>query len=162
MTRGNGKGRTSLMPTEVGDPYFPGARGGAGSDCAQTTPQTVQTIAWFGTLRQAPRGLQTFLRTTLDTTQEAPLAIVDGNSSMTIRARPTARQQRPQETTCEHKRNCAHGTHNNAHRRQQSAAARLLAGVCRLVRREVSQSGYSDHAGRTRPGRGGASVVFPA
>jgi len=88
------------MPTEVGIPYFTGARGGAASDCAQVAPQTVQTIARFGTLRLAPRGLQTFLRTTLDTTQEAPLAIVDGNSSMTIRARPTARQQRPQEKTC--------------------------------------------------------------
>lgn len=88
MTRGNGKGLTSLMPTEVGNPYFTGARGGAGSDCAQARPQTVQTIAWFGMPQQAPRGLQTFLRTTLDTTQEAPLAIVDGNSSMTIRARP--------------------------------------------------------------------------
>ena len=85
------------MPTEVGDPYFTGARGGAGSDYAHAMPQTMQTIAWSGTLRQAPRGLQTFLRTTLDTTQEAPLAIVDGNSSMTIRARPTAGQQRPQK-----------------------------------------------------------------
>ncbi len=36
---------------------------------------------------------------------------------------------------------CRHGIHNNAHRRQQSAAAGLLAGVCRLVRREVLQVG---------------------
>lgn len=98
MTRGIGKGRTSLMPTEVGEPHFPSARGGAGSDCAQDTPHTVQTIARFGRLRQAPRGLQTFLRTTLDTTQEAPLAIVDGNSSTDDpRMARQARQQRPQE-----------------------------------------------------------------
>jgi len=99
MTRGNGKGPTSLMPTEVGDPYFPGARGGAGSDCAQATPQTVQTIAWSGALRQAPRGLQAF-------SQDHPGHHRPGGSADDRRreqqhddprkAHP-ARQQRPQQ-----------------------------------------------------------------